>query len=104
MDRTFRWNYVSNVINFDKSVFDFYAEALLGSITGQECIDIMDKIAIQLADANFKVCINTKQKILGKLADQKYTYSSSDINKTISPAIDRAVENITKNVNITCKS
>lgn len=100
MDKTFRWNYVTNVINFDKSVFDFYAETLLDSIDAPECIDVMDKIVMQLSDANFKICINTKQKILGKLAGQKYTYSSSDINKTISPTIDKAIKNVIKNVNI----
>ncbi len=28
MDMNFRWNYVSNVINFNNDVFDFYAETV----------------------------------------------------------------------------
>lgn len=101
MDKTFKWNYVVNKLNFSQSVFDLYANTLLSSITAQACLDVMEEISRQLAANNFNICLNIKQKILSKLEGHEYAYPRSDIEATIIPTIDRSIESVFTNVKIT---
>jgi hypothetical protein len=103
MDKTFKWNYAENRKNFEKSAFDLYAEALLSSITPQECLDVMDMISRQLAANDFSVCLGVKQKVLGKLAGYEYEYPSDTVKNTIIPTIDRAIGSVAENVKMTDK-
>jgi hypothetical protein len=101
MDKDYKWNYAANRKNFDKSVFDYYGGTLLGSITPQQCVAVMDTLSQQIAVDEFRICLAVRDKILAKLARHEYVYSGSSINSIIVPTIDDAIARVVENVKIT---